>query len=484
MQALYTHLEGPRIRVPPGRFSVQGLNASFQGESSFEKLLKQSGFSQDLKAKEGPPETGSPKAAESDVRTAGKNEAVRNSVHETGSPPPGAGEKGAGETSAPEKGAQAEQAMKPEDSDTKAKAAGKKDFEKTETAVFSPDEKGLSEGTIDGPAIDEKAVAFTGFENLEGGCKTGAECALKEVSEKSNAAQTLVPSDTENDADAESKNALFALPPYASAETASAKPKPKAARHTKAAFGEEVSLNRVSDIEHTGGAEMRLPEIPAISVRDERTQAPVVKEKKHNFADNLRYDGKGNVHADVFFNTSEEPNNAVPSAFFTKEASVSAQGSEQVQNRFASLLSSEIRNNAADLVKAGSIILQDGNKGTINLILHPEELGNVKIRLQFSDNILTGRITVASEEAYNAFKSNITALTEAFSSNGFDTAGFDLSWSGQDGRNTDGRQTDGHNCAANPFGIRYDEQTAFIVEDAAAASEALLDSRPYINLIA
>ena len=149
------------------------------------------------------------------------------------------------------------------------------------------------------------------------------------------------------------------------------------------------------------------------------------------------------------------------------------------RSQFASLLSDRIKNSADDFVKAGSIILRDGNRGSINLILHPEELGNVKIRLQISDNILTGRITVASEEAYNAFKSNIAALTEAFASNGFDTAGFDLSWSGQN----DGRH-DGNADTRNPFAFRYDEQTAFAAED--NDSEALFryDARPSVNLIA
>lgn len=217
-------------------------------------------------------------------------------------------------------------------------------------------------------------------------------------------------------------------------------------------------------------------------MRDERTKAShSAEDKKQNLSASIRYDGKGNAQADLFFNAPDASKAGTAFPAGVKDGILSSRAPEQAQAqaRFTSMLSAEIRANAADLVKAGSIVLRDGNKGTINLTLHPEELGNVKIRLQISDNILTGRITVASEEAYNAFKSNIAALTEAFASNGFDTAGFDLSWSGQN----DGRH-DGNADTRNPFAFRYDEQTAFAVED--NDSEALFryDARPSVNLIA
>ena len=56
MQALYTHLEQPFTQGPPKGISVQGLNTPFQGESSFQTLLKKEVFMQEFKAREGPPE--------------------------------------------------------------------------------------------------------------------------------------------------------------------------------------------------------------------------------------------------------------------------------------------------------------------------------------------------------------------------------------------------------------------------------------------
>ena len=74
------------------------------------------------------------------------------------------------------------------------------------------------------------------------------------------------------------------------------------------------------------------------------------------------------------------------------------------------MLSNQIQNNATEFVKTGSIILRDNNSGTINLVLHPEELGNVKISLEMNDKLVSARITVASEEAYQAFKESISSL--------------------------------------------------------------------------
>lgn len=95
---------------------------------------------------------------------------------------------------------------------------------------------------------------------------------------------------------------------------------------------------------------------------------------------------------------------------------------------FQQMLSQQIQFNAPDFVRAGNIVLQDNNSGSINMILKPENLGNVKINLHLSDNVITGQITVNSKEAFEAFKQNMETLKQAFQNSGFENANLSLSY--------------------------------------------------------
>ena len=91
-------------------------------------------------------------------------------------------------------------------------------------------------------------------------------------------------------------------------------------------------------------------------------------------------------------------------------------------------LRSQIQNSAPDFVKAANIVLNENGRGTINMILKPESLGNVKVNLQITDKIITGHISVASKEAFEAFRESIQNLKEAFEAEGYDRAEFTLSY--------------------------------------------------------
>jgi hypothetical protein len=95
---------------------------------------------------------------------------------------------------------------------------------------------------------------------------------------------------------------------------------------------------------------------------------------------------------------------------------------------FSARLAERLRETAnADIVQRGSMILRDGDSGTIRLALKPESLGEVKVRLEVADNNITGTIVVESEAARDAFQSNIEDLVKGFIDSGFKQATLQVS---------------------------------------------------------
>jgi hypothetical protein len=91
------------------------------------------------------------------------------------------------------------------------------------------------------------------------------------------------------------------------------------------------------------------------------------------------------------------------------------------------MLARELHQNFnGDIVRHASMALRDGGEGTIKIALKPESLGNVKIRLEMTENKITGIILVESEEALNAFRKEISSLEQAFKESGFTSADLNL----------------------------------------------------------
>ena len=152
-------------------------------------------------------------------------------------------------------------------------------------------------------------------------------------------------------------------------------------------------------------------------------------------------------------------------------------------SQFQAMLTNQIQQSAPELVKAGNIILKDNDVGQIKLVLNPESLGNVKIDLHISEKNITGRIIVASAEAYNAFKESADSLRQAFINSGFETAGFDLQFAGQ---NASGQQEQHQNSDAHFKMVRtYGDYTAGQYDgDLETEENYAFSARNSVNIVA
>ncbi len=82
------------------------------------------------------------------------------------------------------------------------------------------------------------------------------------------------------------------------------------------------------------------------------------------------------------------------------------------------------------IVKQSSVILKDSGAGEIKLILKPEQLGKVRIKLNMQDNRITGNIIVDNASVKEIFENSLQNLERAFRENGFDTAALNVSVGG------------------------------------------------------
>jgi hypothetical protein len=110
-------------------------------------------------------------------------------------------------------------------------------------------------------------------------------------------------------------------------------------------------------------------------------------------------------------------------------------GSQLSQSKtFEDALAKELRGNLSlDIVRDATIIARNGGEGIIRLSLHPASLGNVKIRLEMTENKITGIIIVESSEALRAFEKELSVLEKAFKDSGFSETNLEMSLAQDDG---------------------------------------------------
>lgn len=487
MQALQIYLnQQPAIRSEQGA-NVQGMNAPIRDEYSFDSYLQKEASEQTSKAKEGPPENqSSPSLDTAPVSEKSKTEQASKTNENTQTDRLSKTDDGfennkAEELSKSNENFQLEKVSKTDDGFENKKAKkidGSADtielptfFEKTHEGdvlldTIKKKEKITQDKVIDTlqvPSDVVKADVLFDANEILPSAKTASLITDESANDKKLDANAVVTDDV--------ILAALGLGNLSGIEQ-------MAVKSSVVKNSDETNNFDIDSVGTNKKGRHVLAEIPTINVQDERTVTTEGK-TEGSFVRSIDYDGNGTATIDMSLNQNGANLQNTPGTILNADGSVQQHTTTNAQ-QFGTMLSSEIQSNSSELVKTGSIVLKDGNQGTINLILHPEELGNVKIRLEISDNILTGRIMVESEEAFYAFKENLASLREAFTESGFDTAGFDLSWSGQ---KKDEAEQDQAGQKTNLFGNRYDDNIATI-PDGVEMEYNSTSSRAYVNVMA
>ncbi|MDR2619466.1 MAG: flagellar hook-length control protein FliK [Treponema sp.] len=131
------------------------------------------------------------------------------------------------------------------------------------------------------------------------------------------------------------------------------------------------------------------------------------------------------------------------------------------KSAFEDALAQQVHENlGSDIVKQASIIVRDRGEGTIRLSLKPETLGNVKIRLEMTENKITGHIVVESSEAFKAFERELPVLEKQFQESGFSETSLEMSFSRDNGSGARYRQDEGEPRFSPVLAAsRYDAET-------------------------
>ena len=249
-----------------------------------------------------------------------------------------------------------------------------------------------------------ETVEFTGLQDAElaSSAQNAVEVPSQEVVENARAAEDKTESTEDNQVLPDTQNTNIA--DIAQNESSETKVPLKTVKAQDEKKEVKKSLFTVTDL--------RTEKVAEVQDKKIEESAEVKVNTEHNAQEE-----KGNT-LDMTLTLTNDANSDI--------ASLSDQSAAANGSTFQEMLNQQVQQNAPEFVKAGNIVLKDNNTGTINMQLKPESLGNVKISLSLNDKVISGQITVASKEAFEAFKQNLDTIKQAFVQNGFENATLNL----------------------------------------------------------
>jgi len=239
------------------------------------------------------------------------------------------------------------------------------------------------------------------------------------------------------------------------------------------------SRGRLDEMRNRSRRETRSVNGVAIEVRDFRTaEAGGLNNSQKSFLVTEASTGRTLNETPVREITLElrlpEQNNSLPQTTWEAKAGTALEN----------MLARELHQNFnGDIVRHASMALRDGGEGTIRIALKPESLGNVKIRLEMTENKITGIIFVESEESLNAFRREITSLEQAFKDSGFTNADLNLTLT-QDGQSQREWNGEANSFTSQMAASRYDKSFDESYNDAPLVNIFIGRQQGSINMLA
>ena len=128
-----------------------------------------------------------------------------------------------------------------------------------------------------------------------------------------------------------------------------------------------------------------------------------------------------------------------------------------------------------EVVRHTGIILREGGSGEIRLLLKPESLGAVRIRLSLGESSLEGRIVVENNTVKDLMEASLEHLKQALRAGGFQSAALEV---------TVGNRHNGHQAESPPSVVRVAGAGYRELEAAVAPLMELISLEPsLINLV-